>query len=190
MKPCTSIWVALALLVVGGAVTIFVYRNRQEGHYHGASNERGPTADMKTIASAQADFRGNDRAGYGCLTFWREDIAGLYGIVPKGGPSGTVIELIPLSTACAYANPKTPLCPLAKRSPKAGYWYKALRYAGESSPDPRRFAACAYPEDIHSGHPMYLITEKNTLYRKECDATGPPGYCPENPEKEGWRKND
>ena len=58
---------------------------------------------LKTIASAQADFRGNDRDGNGRQDFWRDDIAGLYTIVPVG--SQEAIKLIELSVAGADEAP-------------------------------------------------------------------------------------
>src|SRR5688572_3806154 len=49
-----------------------------------ASNESGASASLKTLASAQADFRQNDRDGNKVQDFWTADVAGLYGVVPAG----------------------------------------------------------------------------------------------------------
>ena len=51
------------------------------GHHH-CSIERNASATLKSFASAQADFRGNDRDVDGIQQFWRGDVAGL-------APAGT-----------------------------------------------------------------------------------------------------
>src|SRR5471030_2911674 len=51
-------------------------------HSHG---ERSPSTSLKSLTSAQADFRANDRDGDGINQFWRADIAGLYALAPGGG---------------------------------------------------------------------------------------------------------
>src|SRR5688500_17803531 len=64
-----------------------------------ASNERGASAALKTLASAQADFRENDRDGNKVQDFWTRDVAGLYGVVPAGETE--TIKLIDRSVAGA-----------------------------------------------------------------------------------------
>ena len=76
-------WIALAVLILLGSL---FYVGQTQGvclqcpafHYHSYRNgpERSPSASLKTIASAQADFRANDRDGDGVQQFWRGDIAG------------------------------------------------------------------------------------------------------------------
>lgn len=72
---------------------------RLEHHRHHSHQVHASTT-LKTISSAQADFRVNDRDGDGVNQFWRADIAGLYALAPGGGPA---IRLIELSTAAADA---------------------------------------------------------------------------------------
>jgi hypothetical protein len=76
------------------------------------------------------------------------------------------------------------------RSPKAGYWYRTLRFDGETSPNPERFALCAYPDIPMAGKWMYIVSEKNVRYRKDFRGAPPPEVYPEDPEKEGWEKRD
>jgi prepilin-type N-terminal cleavage/methylation domain-containing protein len=64
-----------------------------------ASNERHAAAVLKTLASGEADFRGNDRDGNKIQDFWTRDVAGLYGVVPVG--SQEMIKLIELTIAGA-----------------------------------------------------------------------------------------
>src|SRR6185295_12735465 len=66
------------------------------------SNERRAIVSLKTLASAQTDFRANDRDQDGKANFWRADIAGLYALAPGEGPA---IKLIELSLAAADDRP-------------------------------------------------------------------------------------
>jgi len=47
-----------------------------------ASKERNASASLKTITTAQADFRANDRDGNLVNDFWTADVFALYGMVP------------------------------------------------------------------------------------------------------------
>ena len=79
------------------------------------------------------------------------------------------------------------------RSPKAGYWYRTLRFADESEDqlDPNRFAACGYPQAYESsGKLTYVISHENTLFKKDLGEGGVPEFFPEDPEAEGWEIMD
>jgi hypothetical protein len=169
--------ILLAVLVLAVAVPAY----RQSGR---ATGERGSEADLKVIATAQLDYRSNDRDGNGELDFWRGDIAGLYSNRNKDGE----IRLIPLSTACADDRPLRPAGP---RAPKAGAWFRAIPHEGETKPDPRRFAACCFPADYpRSGRRTFIIDENNTIYRKDLGhGRGIEAY-PADPQKDGWTKLD
>ncbi len=150
----------------------------------GFSNERSASASLKTIAMAQADFRGNDRDGNGVQDYWRADIAGLY----LFRTAGEMIRLIEISVAGADGKPTTPVESIAVRSPKAGYWFRALRFKDESAPDPQRFAAIAYPDRPAVGRNFFVVSHDRTIYKKAV-ADGPaPEVYPEDPLKEGWTK--
>ena len=130
------------------------------------SEERPPSTALKTIASAQADFRANDRDGDGLNQFWRADIAGLYALAPGGGPA---IRLIERSLALADARPAYDLSRDGERSPKQGYWYRAIRHADEKTVDAvARFAAVAYPAEYpKTGKYTYILDENNTIFRAD-----------------------
>jgi len=156
-----------------------------------ASSERNASASLKTIATAQADFRSNDRDNNHENDYWRDDIAGLFTIVPDGssGPEHA-IKLIERSIACADDRPVKPADAFSQRMPKAGYWYRALKFHGETVPDRQRFAACAFPEDSSRGKWIFIISDKVTMYRKAVSAEPPPQIYPDDPEKEGWERMD
>jgi hypothetical protein len=155
-------------------------------------SERNASASLKTLASAQADFRGNDRDDNKIQDFWRGNIAGLYGVVPPD--SSEMIRLIELSVAGADSDPAGVLEVGAKGpgqvapdryttpSPKAGYLFKALRHADErpDALDRDRFAACAYPDDyLVSGMLTFIISEDHTIFKKDLGAQGPPAVYPD-----------
>lgn len=147
------------------------------------SNVRGGGTSLGSYTSAQADFRANDRDNNKVSDFWRADIAGLY----ASEAEGQAIKLIDLSMAAADDRPKTDIGRYAVRSPKAGYWYRALLHADEKTPDPLRFAACSYPSD--PGRWMYIVCEDNTIYQKMFEGEVPVVY-PKDPLADGWTRPD
>ena len=123
---------------------------------------RNASTSLKTIASAQADFRANDRDWNHENDYWREDVAGLYAFEREGH----AIKLIELSVAAADDRPKVKMDAFAEKSPKAGFWYRALPHADEKTRGPDRFAACSFPVSIESGRRgTYVISEDNVIRR-------------------------
>ncbi len=108
-----------------------------------ASNERNASASLKTITTAQADFRANDRDGNLVSDFWTADVFALYGLIPvpagdsalpPDGTDGTrIIKLIEPSVAAADGLSRTGLygnvtfgASIVSGSPKAGYVCRAF----------------------------------------------------------------
>ncbi|HEX7899444.1 MAG TPA: DUF2950 family protein [Planctomycetota bacterium] len=170
-----------------------------------SGNERNATASLKTLASAQADYRGNDRDGNKLQEYWRSDISGFYGVLPAG--STEMIKLIELSVAGADGAPagkadigdagpgQVALDRYTVPAPKAGYLFRSLRHADEA-PDAldrhNRFAACAYPANYEvSGVMTFIIDENNTIFFRDLGRPGPPDVYPD-PEtlKRDWEKLD
>jgi len=108
-----------------------------------SSNERNASASLKTITSAQADFRANDRDGNRVNDFWTQDVYALYGLTPITGALAAppadnaaatdMIKLIEPSVAGAdgltvdanYGN--IPIATaIVTGSVKAGYIFRAL----------------------------------------------------------------
>jgi hypothetical protein len=164
-------------------------------------HERSSSASLKTLTVAQVDFRANDRDGNGVQDFWKGDVAGLYGICP---PNTTeMIKLLEISVAgadCAPLNPSaSPPTPglmtgqayYSTRSPKGGYWYRALLHADEPKPDPNRFAFCSFPAQYGAASRWtFIVDEKNTIYRKDLGPRGALATYPLDPLGEGWIKID
>jgi len=108
-----------------------------------SSNERNASASLKTVTSAQADFRANDRDGNRVNDFWTLDVYALYGLTPITGALAAppadnaaatdMIKLIEPSVAGAdgltsdasYGN--IPIATaIVTGSVKAGYVFRAL----------------------------------------------------------------
>ncbi|HEX7899443.1 MAG TPA: DUF2950 family protein [Planctomycetota bacterium] len=173
------------------------------GHHH-CSNERNASASLKTVASAQADYRGNDRDENKIQEFWRGDVAGLYGVLPAG--STEMIKLIEISVAGADDSPlgkgsigdtgpgQVARDNYAVFAPKAGYYFRALRHADEDPKalEPNRFAACAYPAAYTQATRFtYILDEGNTVFQRDLGRPGPPDVFPDPVTlKRDWSKLD
>lgn len=155
-----------------------------------ASNDRAAYASLKTLLPAQEHFRLQDCDRNMKLDYWRKDIAGLYAFIPEDGKPKVQIGLIELMMACADDRPVVNIEKYGPRRPKAGYWYRALRFNGEKEPDPDRFAACTYPDTFNSGRLMFIISDKKIVYKKLILAppVTPPEVYPDDPEKDGWER--
>jgi len=183
VHPLVRVFVWLGLLSAVGAFIVIpglVSSSR-------ASNDRNAWASLRTLVSAQQDFRVNDRDGNGKADFWRADVAGLYALAPSG--PGSEIKLIEISIAGADAAPVVSAAAFTMKAPKAGYWYKALSFADEdpARPDPNRFAACAYPTTAAAGRTAFLIDHRGVVYRRRWNGpSDTPLLFPADPRKEGW----
>jgi type II secretory pathway pseudopilin PulG len=105
-----------------------------------ASNERGASTQLKTLVSAEADFRANDRDKNKVNDFWTADVKGLYTMTPaaeleKGDlPKHLPLQLIDRSVAAADGDDtfypaggeNLPLSQFAVPGTTVGYWYMAL----------------------------------------------------------------
>ncbi|MBI2898871.1 MAG: DUF2950 family protein [Planctomycetes bacterium] len=106
-----------------------------------ARNERSAAGSLKTICTAEADLRSNDRDNNRVQDFWTGDIAGLYCIDNSAySDNPTPNKLIEVATALAdyapwndglhvndrnyYSNPVTSF---GKRAPKTGYWFQMMK---------------------------------------------------------------
>jgi len=126
-----ELMIVIAIIAIIAAIAIPGLLSSQR-----ASNERNASASLKTIASAEADFRGNDRDGNRVQDFWVADVASLYGMDPMG--STEPIKLISISVAGADTTPPlgagaagtvsslVQITAYCTQSAKAGYWYRPL----------------------------------------------------------------
>lgn len=89
--------IAILAVLAGGVVVLVAVRGS-----HSESNERAASAALKTLATAEADYRSNDRDGNEINDYWTGDVAGLY---------RNQLRLIPRESAEADARPLNPLVP-------------------------------------------------------------------------------
>jgi hypothetical protein len=208
IPPAVSPWMTeMASLSVGvGAGT--------GGGARGASNERNASACLKTLASAEADFRANDRDGNKVNDFWTGDVAGLY-TLKSGGDSIKLIELsialadaAPLEAGAAagqYVAPST----LGNPGPKAGYHYRVMTHDNSSgksepyatstggTPDLGKvhhvscFGFCAYPAEYGAtGTKTYIINEGYTIFWKDTQGEPVLEWPTDAELKADWTKLD
>src|SRR5436189_3016015 len=131
-----ELMIVIAIIAIIAAIAIPGLLSSQR-----ASNERSASTSLKTLSTAEADFRANDRDWNHVNDFWTFNVSGLYtmtsaAVSGNAGNSTTdpSIKLIELSVASADSDSAT-ACPasdnaalttFAVPSAKAGYWYIAL----------------------------------------------------------------
>lgn len=144
-----------------------------------AQNERMASTRLKTLSSAEADFRANDRDENGVHDFWTGDVSGLYSL----NVNGRQLQLIDRALAEADSGPIHGLC--WPRRPAQGYFFQALE-ADDSTEDESekfyfqdtggnrpmgdvhhlsKFGFSAHPESNSSGQYTFIVNENNTIFR-------------------------
>jgi hypothetical protein len=141
-----------------------------------ASNERAASTALKTLSSAEADFRSNDRDANGVNDFWTGDVSGLYSLKIRNQE----LRLIERAVAEADACPIRGLC--WPYRPRGGYFFAALeaddsqdgvsyfQNTGGNRPmgdvhNLHKFGFCAFPESRGSGTFSFIVNENNTIFR-------------------------
>ncbi len=153
------------------------------------SNTRSAGARLKTMATAEADFRANDADGNGAADFWVRDVYGLYGL---RGTNGAPIALIEARTAAADV---TGLAPTPAMAPPSRPWEASDGYVmrafggyetamGTTDYGERnwsKFAFLALPVSHGRGCEVFMIEETITI-RRFC-----PGESYWGVYRGGWR---
>ena len=131
-----ELMIVIAIIAIIAAIAIPGLLSSQR-----ASNERNASTSLKTLSSAEADFRANDRDWNHVNDFWTGDVKGLYTMTSAAVTGNTAnsttdpsIKLIELSVASADSDPaliaaggeNIALTNFSVPSAKAGYWYQAL----------------------------------------------------------------
>jgi hypothetical protein len=164
-----------------------------------ASRHRNASTSLKTLASAEADFRANDRDWNRVNDYWVGDVSRLYFLPFEGKP----MALIEWSVANADGAPRQPL---PEGSAKAGYLYVAMKTDETGAPydlgdgrNPSKFAFCAYPKayvdstwlhgELDQAHFTFIINEEGVMWRKDLHAA-PALRWPKDLYAEGWSKLD
>jgi hypothetical protein len=133
-----------------------------------AENERNAATIIKTLCSAEADFRANDRDGNGVNDFWTGDLAGLlrFGLISRAVAEADLRPLVPL---------------VRKPVPYHGYYIIAMVTDESETPieelrqetDKKsgkvhhrtKFGFCAYPVEYGvTGRNTFIVNENNTVF--------------------------
>jgi hypothetical protein len=139
-------WVVVALLVivvVSGLLIPGLFTSCR------VSNERTSTTSLKTLSTAESDFRANDRDWNHVNDFWTGDVKSFYTMTSSaakgalGGTEDPPIKLIELSVAASDADgslveaggENMSLSTFTVPSAKRGYWYAAMDFDRSSSSD-------------------------------------------------------
>jgi hypothetical protein len=169
----------LFLLVAAGLFVIPRLYGARIGEH-----EREVSRLLKSLTSAEADFRANDRDWNHVNDFWTGDVAGLYYVTPNVQGAPPEIRLIERGIAEADARPLKPLVPAPV--PYHGYYFLAMDEDDGLRGDPERlykqdtdgnpfmgkvhntskFGFCAYPAQYGvTGRFTYIVNENNTIFR-------------------------
>jgi hypothetical protein len=135
---------------------------------------------LQELTAAQEEFRRTDADRNGVPDYWRQDAAGLYTLALDGKP----LKFINLSTAQADHRPASPV-PGGQACHDA-YWIESLGFRDEKTPDPNRFAYCAWPVPQPWKEWTFIVNQQGVVYGKRCDMAGPPEFYPLDPPAEGW----
>jgi hypothetical protein len=139
-RPSRSFPMGVVLLAIVGALVVAIaLPGILAAQRHGG--ERTWMAYLRTLATAEVDFRSNDRDGDRAHNFWIYDVYSLYAMEPSadgtspgaGWDPARAIKLIEPSLAAADASGRpllpgvvAPAAAIGEFTPKGGYVYLAL----------------------------------------------------------------
>lgn len=162
-----------------------------------SSNERSVAATLRTLGSAEADFRACDRDGNGVMDYWTADVAGLYSMTSAmtRGRLDKPLRLIEAGVAAADTSPLSAgaaggeyrsMTDFAALGPWSGYWFYAMdrdlttavprAYRANtggslnmgSVHNMARFAFQAYPDRYKvTGTNLYIFSEEGSVLRRD-----------------------
>jgi prepilin-type N-terminal cleavage/methylation domain-containing protein len=178
--------IVIAIIAVIAAIAVPALMASQR-----SSNERNASTSLKTISTAQADFKGQDRDQNKIRDYWTRDVSGLFTLCPIG--FNDPIRLIEITLAGADSAPAgTDTSPLAgshvaignfaASSPKAGYWFLAMdsddsgnayrQATGGTAPfdqawfNTTNYGFLTFPDGKNVGRSMYFVSEDNTVLKR------------------------
>ena len=171
-----ELMIVIAIIAIIAAIAIPGLLSSQRG-----ANERNASGSLKTVATAEVDFRMNDRDANGTNDFYVADVRNLYYLMV--GPNR--VELIELTIADACVTNMTV-------TPKAGYRYQVMvtdengaAYNPGTGRNVSRFGFTTFPDAINTtGKLEFIINQNNTMWKRDgtqMGATPPTTTFPLNP---------
>jgi type IV pilus assembly protein PilE len=190
-----ELMIVIAIIAVIAAIAIPGLITSQR-----SANERSASTSLKTITSAEADFRANDRDGNRVNDFWTANVAGLYTMTSamQAGNTDPAIKLIDIAIAAADSDgtvfpaggENSLITTYTVVSTKASYWFTALisdlsSSAGEADytintggtldmgdvHNGSKFGMGAWPDSYNVGRYVYLVNENNSIFRRSLTGT-------------------
>ncbi len=188
--PSAGVWVVLIILAAASFGGWRWWKRRMLD-----ANERNAADCLETLATAETDFRANDRDGNRVHDFWTADVAGLHVLGGPTGVPGQTASIRLIDARIAEADASHP-----DARPFRGYHFRAMDldeegvpYRQETTGNPRRakeknttkFGFCAYPAAYgRTGRWTYVVNEGRTIFKLDtegkpvlrfpCDPTAPP----------------
>jgi hypothetical protein len=177
---------------VGGAAV--VYWLPEAARHRLASNEREASALLKTLTTAEAEFRAKDADHNGVPDFWTADVAGLrkYGLICQEVADADPFPLLPRSGG-----------PI----PCHGYYFAAMQWDDSENPPENlrqdtdgksgkvhhrsRFGFCAYPARYGvTGSNTFIINEDNSMFWRHTDGDPVLHWPSDDDMRNDWRRGD
>ena len=159
-----ELMIVMAIIAITAAIAIPGLIKSLRG-----SNERNASGSLKTLVSAEVDFRQNDRDANGTNDFYVADIRGLFYVMV----GGQRLELIDVTVADADVTGMSFL-------PKAGFRYQAMTTdEGGTAYDPgtgrnaSRFGFTTWPDvPYQSGNIEFILGQQNIMWKRDCTQMG------------------
>ena len=176
------------------ALAVFLWLNYMSPGTRGPS-PRPASHSLKTVGTAQMDFRSMDRDGNGISDYWIHDVQGLYSVL---GADKQAIKLIEVTIARADAFPFPPekegrfaQVPNSG-SPRAGYFYAIIPLNSHGLPldGAKEFGVSAYPANYGSGPTLtFILNQDRVIWKKDTGGKRILKW-PTDPQQEGWKRMD
>lgn len=171
-------------------------------HSHYRSNERNASASLKSLVTAQENFRHHDLDRNGVNDYWTGDVAGLFCLRSRSAAAPGVRIDSKIASAdsfrlddqgLSYANDSMIYDPslLSARAPSAGYWYQALKddvrgklygeitdESGVACHNLDRFEAVAFPAEWDAtGNRVFIVNHGGGVFGRDY-GSGTPTVVP------------
>jgi hypothetical protein len=150
------------------------------------SSARAACGQLRALIQAEGEYRAGGADGPSPRGYWRADVAGLC----SSDPRSETHALVDPRLARSDDRPSLEKNPTPERVPFEGYWFRSIRFEGESALDPGRFAFCAFPDSAASSQgPTLIADQAGNIYLKRLGprARGITEF-PMDPPSAGWRR--
>jgi len=191
----STVLVIVVLLAAAGTAGMFGWFLPKRRAQQRARNEVLTIGHLATLASAEADYRANDRDGNKVNDFWTGDVAGLaaLGLIDPGIAAADARPLLsgPPSPVPFHGHLFAALDADTSVTPPVAYRQDTDGKSGRVH-HRFQFGFVAYPaEPGRTGNYIFILNENNTMFRADYRHTPVPRVWPSDTElKSSWSKFD